>query len=139
MPNMKNGSWIHRIGPGLLVAAALAVPANAPAATWEVVMGSDDLFHPELLTIALGDSVYWTNEDLDNHTATSGSSCTPDGRFDSGDVGPGQSWGYLFDEVGTFPYYCLYHCVMGMVGTITVQEGTATDERTWGSVKSLYR
>jgi plastocyanin len=126
---------------GLLLTGALVLFSGlARATTWEVQMGTDDRFHPDALTIAVGDSVFWRNVDTDDHTSTSGTpDCTPDGLWDSGDVLPGQTWGLRFESLGTFQYLCLHHCPFGMVGTVTVQEETPADATSWADIKALFR
>lgn len=117
----------------------LSLSATAHAANWIVTMGEDDRFHPDSLTVALGDSVTWVNEDTDPHTSTSGSDCTGDGDWDSGTLNEGEFFTYVTDEAETIPYHCSFHCEMGMVGTLVVTEPTPTDQETWGRVKALFR
>ena len=64
----------------------------------------------EVLT-QVGSTVIWVNDDLAaTHTITSGDVVVgPDGKFDSGSLGPTQSFSYVFDEVGIYPYYCTIH------------------------------
>jgi nitrite reductase (NO-forming) len=58
-----------------------------------------------VLEIAVGDTVTWTNDDTGVvHTVTAA-----DGSFDSGFLGPGQSWSYTFTEPGEFEYVCTPH------------------------------
>jgi nitrite reductase (NO-forming) len=58
-----------------------------------------------VLEIAVGDTVTWTNDDTGVvHTVTAA-----DGSFDSGLLGPGQSWSYTFTEPGEFEYFCTPH------------------------------
>jgi len=62
------------------------------------------------------------NGDAMIHSVTSGESDgtagTPDGRFDSGFLEPGDTFTFTFTEAGTYPYFCLPHPFM--TGTITV-------------------
>ena len=64
----------------------------------------------EVLT-HVGSTVTWINDDLSaTHTVTSGDVVVgPDGTFDSGSLGPTQSFSYTFEEVGIYPYYCTVH------------------------------
>ncbi len=118
----------------------VTVGSLAHGTTWQVTMGDDDRFHPDILTVAVGDSINWTNEDSDDHTSTSGpSDCTADGIWDSGDVGPGLSWARPFTVAGTFPYFCMHHCPFGMYATVIVENPTPTTQATWGQVKAVYR
>jgi plastocyanin len=84
------------------------------------IQALDDRFNPNSLTIAVGDTVRWTNSGARAHTATSGTNGSPDGKWDSGNLNPGQSFSHVFTAKGTYPYYCTYHYAFGMTGTITV-------------------
>jgi len=77
-------------------------------------------FVPADLTVEVGTTVTWTNESSVIHTVTSGTDGTHDDIFNSGDVGPNEEFSYTFNEVGTFPYFCIPHVNQGMTGTITV-------------------
>lgn len=65
----------------------------------------DFAFQPAELTIKVGDTVTWTNEDSAIHTATG------DG-FDSGNLGKGETFSHTFNEIGTFDYICTIHPYM---------------------------
>jgi plastocyanin len=97
-------------------AFALAPMGAAPAraATEHVVDIRDMRFAPGTLTIAVGDTVTWTNSDSMPHTATS-----EDDAFDSGNMDEGQSFSFTFTEPGTYEYRCDYHS--DMTGTIVVE------------------
>ena len=41
-------------------------------------------------------------------------------EFASGDLGNGASFTHVFNNVGTFDYFCRYHVAVGMSGTIVV-------------------
>jgi plastocyanin len=72
-------------------------------------------FNPGELTIKVGDSVTWTNDDTVGHDVTG------DG-FTSGDPGGlenGDTFQHTFDKAGTFDYVCKAHA--GMKGTVLVQ------------------
>jgi plastocyanin len=69
-------------------------------------------FSPASLEIKKGDTVEWKNNDLVPHTATSAS-------FDSGSIGPGQSWKHTFNEQGDITYKCTFH--PAMKGSVTVR------------------
>ena len=57
-----------------------------------------------VLTIPVGTTVTWTNEDTTMHTVTA-----VDDSFDSGYYGEGESWSYTFTEPGEYEYYCIPH------------------------------
>jgi len=80
------------------------------------------MFDPQDLTVQVGETVTWTNNDDVPHTVTAG---TPDmptpEEFDSGVLQPGDTFTYTFDEAGTFDYFCTLH--PDMTATITVEDG----------------
>jgi plastocyanin len=65
----------------------------------------------------------WDNQDNALHTATSGNpdTATPDGKFDTGIVGPNQQSKPVTmpTEPGDYVYFCTLHPFL--VGTVTVQ------------------
>ena len=84
---------------------------NTPAEVW---------YNPPVISITVGDSVTWYNDDREGHTVTSGEGSgrfgwmsdnfgTPDGYFDSDRFMPGDSWSFTFEESGTFSYFCTIH------------------------------
>ncbi|MDQ6604135.1 MAG: cupredoxin family copper-binding protein [Chloroflexota bacterium] len=64
-------------------------------------------FDPTPLTIPVGTTVVWTNQDTAPHSATSdpGSTFT----FDTGIMQKGQSGKITFSTPGTFTYFCTVH------------------------------
>lgn len=97
-------------------------PVNLPLSTEhkKVVAMKDNIFDPASLTITVGDTVVWVNQGSIAHTSTSGQGCTKDGKWDSGFLASGQSFTYIFPDSGTYPYFCIPHCLIGMTGTIVV-------------------
>lgn len=59
-------------------------------------------FDPASVTIAVGDSVRWTNQDSAIHTIDGG-------RFRSGALRQGDSYSYTFTQAGTYYYMCTVH------------------------------
>ena len=100
-----------------LLLAASVMTAPSRAATHAVSVG-DGFFAAAAITVAVGDTVTWTNDDDSPHTVTSG-----DGTFDSGNLDPGQQFSFTFTTPGTYAYVCAYH--EEMTGTITVLEAAA--------------
>jgi nitrite reductase (NO-forming) len=79
---------------------------------------TDTAFQPNPVQVSTGDTVTWTNNDSQPHTATSGENVTPDGKFDSGIMAPKGTFDFTFTEAGEYPYFCLLH--PNMVGTVSV-------------------
>lgn len=75
---------------------------------------SNFAFQPAQLTVPIGTTVTFTNNDSVAHTATSDT-----GVFDSGMLPKGQSYEFTFTKAGSFPYYCIPH--PAMKATIIVQ------------------
>jgi plastocyanin len=84
-----------------------AGPTPTPAPTSVEVEMSDFAFVPDTITIPVGTSVTWTNQDPSTHTVTSET-----GLFDSGILAPNASFSHSFTERGTFSYYCTIHPYM---------------------------
>jgi len=84
----------------------------------EVAM-QGNTFQPAEITVAVGGTVTWTNEDSVSHTVTAGTRGNPTGAFDES-VGAGDSFSYTFEEPGVVEYYCSIH--PGMDGTVIVGE-----------------
>ena len=87
----------------------------------DIAVGSgdpQDLDHPDefsesespvdysvnLLEVAVGTTVTWTNRDELLHTVSS-----VDDTFDSGFLAQDETWSYTFTEEGEFEYFCLPH------------------------------
>lgn len=96
---------------------------NTPAEVW---------YDPPQLSIKVGDTVTWINNDREGHTVTSGSGTgrfgwmdpnknfgRPDGFFGSERFMPDESWSYTFNDVGSFSYFCIIH--PWMEGSIVVE------------------
>jgi plastocyanin len=68
-----------------------------------------------------GSTITWKNEDSAIHTATSGKDATPDGKFDTSLISPGQSSKPIAmpNEPGEYSYFCTLH--PWMTGVVTVQ------------------
>ena len=75
----------------------------------------DKKYAPDSLTIKVGETVVWKNDDDHDHTVIS-----DDKSFKSGNINPDDSFEYKFAKAGTFKYSCKYH--PRMKGTITVEK-----------------
>ena len=71
-------------------------------------------FSPSALTIAVGDTVSWTNGDAVAHTVTSNT-----GNELSGSLSPAANYQHIFAAAGNYPYHCAIHPTM--TGAVTVQ------------------
>jgi plastocyanin len=80
---------------------------------------TNECFNPSSISIPVGSTITWTNDDSAAHTVTSGKDATPDGVFDSGLFMAGKTFSHKFESAGQYPYYCLVH--PWMTGTVTVE------------------
>jgi len=71
-------------------------------------------FNPTDITINVGDTVSWRNEDSSTHTVTSNT-----GSFGSGEMGLGIIYEHKFTLPGTYEYHCTFHA--GMNGRVIVK------------------
>ena len=101
-------------------------------------MDSAQRFAPDSLTVKVGDTVTWTNEDSQTHTVTAFDDSIPDGTdyFASGDapdeeaarddlqaglIAEGDAYEFTFEEPGSYGYFCIPHEQQGMKGEIVVE------------------
>ena len=89
-------------GPREAADAQAAVPRKAQTQTI-VIRGLK--FQPAVLSVSVGDTVEWKNEDIVPHNAVS----TETKEFDSGTLAVGDSWKYQAAKKGTFFYDCTLH------------------------------
>jgi plastocyanin len=80
-----------------------------------------EFFVPPQSTAKPGSTITWKNEDSAIHTATSGKDATPDGKFDTSLISPGQSSKPITmpNEPGEYSYFCTLH--PWMTGIVAVQ------------------
>lgn len=99
----------------LFFALTLLLLASIPAFAATVAVKIQNFqFQPSPVTINLGDSVKWTNQDAAPHTSTSDTAL-----WDSGNLATGASFTRRFDKSGKFTYHCTIH--PGMTGTVIVR------------------
>ncbi|MCL4396393.1 MAG: LysM peptidoglycan-binding domain-containing protein [Chloroflexi bacterium] len=95
-----------------------SVPPPSTATTVQVSL-MNMAYYPNSLTVHVGTTVVWINNDTMQHTVTSGTPGAPSGTFESGTLNPGQSYQFTFNAAATYPYYCRIHGA-AMTGTIYV-------------------
>lgn len=93
-PSRNAGNTII-IGSGASVATTAAFGANP-------------------LTVPVGTTLTWQNEDNTAHTSTANTN-----TWNSGNIAPGASFSVTFTQAGSFPYHCTVH--PNMVGMVVVQ------------------
>lgn len=84
---------------------------------------TNQCYSPYEVTIDVGDTVTWSNDDSAAHTVTSGNpSDGPNGKFDSSLIMAGGTFSTTFDEAWQYPYFCMLH--PWMTGKIIVEATT---------------
>lgn len=105
-----------------LAAAGLALVLGSAQAETVYVEIDNFAFSPQDLTVQVGDTVVWTNNDT-----AAWHDVTFEAGFGSGAkgaMGLGETFSHTFDTAGDFPYRCQNHSsdfASGMVGSVTVE------------------
>jgi plastocyanin len=95
-------------------------PAPAPPGSTSVTIAggastqTTTAFGANPLTVGVGTTVSWTNNDNTTHTTTADGS-----QWSSGNIAPGGRFNFTFASAGRYTYHCQIH--PNMVGTIVVQ------------------
>jgi len=89
-----------------------AVPALPAAKAGGVTVSiADRKYNPDPVTVAVGDTITWSNASDEDHNVRGG-------PFNSPALHPGNTFSFRFDKKGTIKYVCDYHPTMQ--GTIKV-------------------
>jgi plastocyanin len=92
--------------------AATAAPTTVP--TGDAVTITDFAFDPPSIALGVGDELTWTNSDGATHSIASA-----DGSIASSELEEGDEFGFVFDDAGTYTYFCGIH--NAMTGTVVVE------------------
>jgi predicted secreted protein with PEFG-CTERM motif len=85
---------------------------------------ADGCFIPSPVTIPMGGTITWDNNDTAAHTATGGSATEgPSGVFDSSLIMAGSSFSHTFEDAGSYDYFCMVHPWMS--GLVIVEDTAA--------------
>ena len=101
----------------LLAAACQAAEPSGPVATSQVDLPRSYRFAPEDITVPVGTTVTWTNNDNFTHTVR---------LLDSGEdqmLRPGETVTHAFSQPGLFRYDCSLH-PNDMSGSVLVEPGS---------------
>jgi plastocyanin len=88
--------------------------ADTAAAAQVAVSIVNFAYDPNPVTVNVGDTITWTNNDGVPHTVTAN-----DGSFQSGTLQPGQTFSFTFTAPGSIDYHCEFHA--NMSGQVVVQ------------------
>jgi plastocyanin len=95
---------------------ATAQEVTAPVEAVVVSM-QQDRFNPEVLTVAAGTAVTWSNDEADPTNAHNVISLIH--GIESPYIYPGEVWSYTFDVPGEYDYFCDLH--EGMFAKVIVE------------------
>ena len=117
------------VTPSAFADHTTATVTNAPGSS---VPGceetADGCFIPSMVTLDVGSEVIWENSDTAAHTITSGTPMEgPDGIFDSSLVMAGSSFSHVFEEAGSYDYFCMVHPWMQGMVMVSAEEMTHGD------------
>jgi plastocyanin len=103
--------------PEMIMSADVSIPEDSATPGCEA---DNACYIPAEVTVSVGATVTWTNDDTAAHTVTSGTPTDgPDGIFDSSIVMSGNTFEYTFEEAGDYDYFCIVH--PWMTGKVTVE------------------
>ena len=105
---------VARGGVAAILLGLLTAGGSAGRAADHAVDIAGFAFSPGSVTVAVGDTVTWSNADVQGHTATA-----DNGSFDTGTIAGNSAKSVTFATAGTFPYHCKIH--RSMTATVVVQ------------------
>lgn len=107
----------------VVLSGCAAKPAPPPASTGTVEVSMKNLkFDPMEVTIKVGSTVQWMNNDSMSHDVT-GENMAWQSTGGAGGMKPHDVFNKTFDAAGTYKFYCTLHSGgpgNGMSGTVTV-------------------
>lgn len=123
-----------RFGAAAVAVAVIAIagavgaggrPTGARAAATTTVEMQRFRFTTPTVSIKVGDTIRWLNQDPVAHTATT--EAYP--GFNSGPIKQGETWSQTFNTAGVFTYFCIVH--PNMRGVINVGEAATSAPSTY--------
>jgi plastocyanin len=100
-------------GPAQSGPAQSGPAQNSPAQTHAVAI-RDFAFAPAMLTVPVGTTVTWTNDDQDAHTVSANG-----GAFRSPALNSGDTFRFTFSRPGRYDYICTIHPFMTATVVVT--------------------
>ena len=124
------------ITPSAFADHTTATVTNAPGSS---TPGCEpECFIPSMVTLDIGGEVTWENDDTAAHTVTSGTPTEgPDGIFDSSLVMAGSSFSHVFEEAGSYDYFCMVHPWMQGMVMVSAEEMVHDEEMAHGDMEEM--
>ncbi|QUQ62968.1 cupredoxin domain-containing protein [Kutzneria sp. CA-103260] len=120
----------------LLVLPLLTLLAPISAAAGQAVTMAQYAFAPAALTVHVGDTITWTNQDQAPHDVTTTSGPV---SVHSPTLSTGQSWTYTFTQPGAYSYICSIHPDMKAQITVLAPAPTTTRPTTAAATTAARR
>ncbi|MGI0102581.1 MAG: plastocyanin/azurin family copper-binding protein [Nitrosotalea sp.] len=119
-----SAAMILAITPQAFAATDVTIPKGDSAS--QACVTAKNCYEPDVVTVAPGDTVTWTNADSVSHTVTSGNpSDNQTGTiFDSSLISPASTYSFTFKDPGTYNYFCQLH--PWMTGVVIVAAGATS-------------
>lgn len=120
--------------PAFAQVSEVSVNVTGGSEASQSCVSAKNCYDPDIVTIQPKTTVWWTNIDSTAHTVTSGEPSGSDtGKiFDSGEIGPGATYSFIFMSPGSYNYFCTIH--PWMTGQIIVgSEVSSISNSTAGS------
>ncbi|MDE1829085.1 MAG: cupredoxin domain-containing protein [Thaumarchaeota archaeon] len=118
--------------PAFAQGSEVSVSITGGSEAGQSCVSAKNCYDPDILTIQPKTTVVWTNTDNTAHTVTSGHPSENDTGtvFDSGEIGPGGTYSFIFLSPGTYDYFCTLHPWMTgqVVVGLTVPNPSNTNE-----------
>ena len=110
---MQKSTAVSALAALIALMALLVMPGNANAADTRVKI-ANFTFEPAVLTVKVGTTVIWVNDDDIPHLVSE-----KDGKFRSSALDTGDKFSQTFSAAGTVEYFCAVH--PHMTGKIVVE------------------
>ncbi len=117
---------------GVLAARAQVSPATVPGGPTAIAI-TDFIFMPGDVTVQVGETVTWTNNDTAPHTVAANQ-----GAFTSGTLHKGDSFSFRATQAGVYAYYCQLHPFMKATVTVAAVAGSRTFAETGQTLQGRF-
>ena len=108
-----------------LTATPVPPTSTPPPATFSTAIVDFELKN---ISVPVGTTVVWENQDAAPHTTTSGVSPNASPGWDSGTLSSGKTYEHTFDQTGEFQFFCKIHPSMTATVTVTEAGSPASEE-----------
>jgi plastocyanin len=99
---------------GCVATAAIGQSVASPPLVRQIIVPGEDRFTPFAITIRVGQTVEWVNNDSDDHTIVSDDAFNTAGHLGTNVLLPanGGTFKLRFTRQGVFPFYCRFHAML---------------------------